>query len=116
MSEPIFINIADDFSAYPVGRDRDDSEKSNGKKFREEHLIPALNQALREHTQLIVSLEGVESIGSSFLEEAFGGVVRNHKWSPADLRSILRIEYEWAGYARAERSIWDHIKNAKPSA
>lgn len=66
-----FIDIASDFSDVPVGRFRTDGPNS-GERFRTEFLVPAL----AEHDVVTVNLDGVEGFGSSFLEEAFGGVVR----------------------------------------
>lgn len=65
------INIARDFSKYPAGRYNDDGPAS-GQAFRERFLLPAL----RGGDSLIIELDGTRGYGSSFLEEAFGGVVR----------------------------------------
>ncbi|KRS11030.1 hypothetical protein XM53_18295 [Roseovarius atlanticus] len=114
MTEAIRISIAEDFSAYPIGRDETDSVESNGKKFRVEFLAPALEQAKADGTQVIVSFEGVESFGSSFLEEAFGGLVRKEGWKSSDLKKFMKIDYDWPGYARFERRLWKHVESAKP--
>ncbi|AXO17623.1 STAS-like domain-containing protein [Providencia stuartii] len=60
-----------DFSKYPGPRYERLGENS-GEKFRDSFLIPAL---LEDH-DLIVDFDGVFGYGSSFLEEAFGGLVR----------------------------------------
>ncbi len=65
------INIAKDFSRYPAGRNIGDGPWS-GAKFREEYLIPALEK----DCDVEVILDGTRGYGSSFLEEAFGGLVR----------------------------------------
>ena len=65
------IVIADDFSPYPAGRYPDDG-KFNGTTFRRNHLVPAL----RESSGVEVVFDGVAGCGSSFLEEAFGGLIR----------------------------------------
>lgn len=70
MSE-ILINIAQNFSRFPGGRHRTDGRFS-GEEFREDFLLPAL----RQHDRVIVNLDGVAGLPSSFLEEAFGGLVR----------------------------------------
>lgn len=114
MTDMSQINIAEDFSAYPIGRDSDDSEDSNGEKFREEFLVPALEQVRNSPGIVEVSFEGVESFGSSFLEEAFGGLVRKCGWTASDLKKKLKITYDWPGYARFERRMWKHIDEAKP--
>lgn len=66
------INIANDFSVFPGGRYPSDG-KYSGEEFRESILIPAL----KSEDSLIVELDGTRGYGSSFLEEAFGGLVRS---------------------------------------
>lgn len=66
------INVAQDFSRYPAGRYVEDGPFS-GAAFRDDILIPALQAGEHIH----VELDGVRGYGSSFLEEAFGGLVRN---------------------------------------
>lgn len=65
------INIAKDFSRYPAGRYISDGPYS-GTKFREDFLIEPLQN--NQHTVII--FDGARGYGSSFLEEAFGGLVR----------------------------------------
>lgn len=65
------ISIARDFSKVPAGRYLSDGDVS-GENFREKVLKPAL-----EAGGLIqIDLDDTEGYGSSFLEEAFGGLVR----------------------------------------
>jgi hypothetical protein len=66
------IHIAQDFARYPFGRYRTDGPYS-GQRFREEFLMPALQQ---DDEEVAVVLDGAIGMGSSFLEEAFGGLVR----------------------------------------
>ena len=63
--------IAEDFSPYPAGRYPEDGE-FNGTTFRRDHLVPALG----EFDRVEVVFDGVAGFGSSFLEEAFGGLIR----------------------------------------
>ena len=66
------INVANDFSRYPAGRYVTDGPYS-GEKFRERILLPALKESPQK---LIIEFDGARGYGSSFLEEAFGGLVR----------------------------------------
>jgi hypothetical protein len=70
--EKTLINIQRDFSRYPAGRYRADGPY-NGERFREDFLIPALNNKAK---QVYIELDGVRGYNSSFLDEAFGGLVR----------------------------------------
>jgi hypothetical protein len=65
------LNIAKDFSRYPAGRVTTDGPYS-GQKFREEFLEPVIKAGKK----LTIELDGTRGYGSSFLEEAFGGLVR----------------------------------------
>lgn len=68
----ITIKIASDFARYPFGRYKDDGPYS-GQRFREEFLEPAL----RDNDKVVVVLDDAVGMGSSFLEEAFGGLIRD---------------------------------------
>lgn len=69
---PIIINVSEDFSRYPAGRYNDDGPHS-GQRFRDDYLKPILIN----NEKAVVKLDGVRGYGSSFLEEAFGGLVRD---------------------------------------
>lgn len=66
----IIINVRE-FSKYPGPRYIHLGEFS-GEEFRQSKLIPALIQ----DDNVTVNFDGVYGYGSSFLEEAFGGLVR----------------------------------------
>jgi hypothetical protein len=65
------INIATEFSRYPAGRHTNDGPNS-GERFRREFLLPVLKTG--QHAK--IKFDGARGYGSSFLEEAFGGLVR----------------------------------------
>lgn len=67
------INLGKEFARYPAGRYRADGPY-NGQKFREDFLIPALKGADYE---IEINLDNARGLKSSFLEEAFGGLVRD---------------------------------------
>ncbi len=80
------INIAHDFSDVPSGRYPADGEY-NGEAFRERFLVPHLQKS-----EIIdVVLDNTEGYGSSFLEEAFGGLVRVNHFSKDFLRKHLNL-------------------------
>ncbi len=82
----ITIDIGKDFSRYPYGRYRDDGPYS-GQNFREKLLAPAL----QKHAKVIVILDTASGMGSSFLEEAFGGLVREG-FDKNDLTTRLELQ------------------------
>ncbi|ELE9244502.1 TPA: STAS-like domain-containing protein [Enterobacter hormaechei subsp. xiangfangensis] len=82
------IVIAKDFSDCPFGRYKSDSNFS-AQAFSEDYLIPAL----KNYDVVTVVLDGVFGYGSSFLEEAFGGLLR-YGFSSIDLKTKLNIVSE----------------------
>lgn len=64
-------SVSRKFSRHPAGRFYSDGP-SNGQKFRDEVLEPIIKQ--QKKTKII--FDGARGAGSSFLEEAFGGLVR----------------------------------------
>lgn len=83
------INVARGFTRFPSGRFKRNGSTS-GEAFREDFLEPPL----KEGQSISVELDGTIGYGSSFLEEAFGGLVRSLKISPSDLEVKLKLVSE----------------------
>lgn len=75
------------FSSKPFGRYRGDSEYS-AEAFREDILIPELLQ----DQVVTVDLSGSNLYGSSFLEEAFGGL--KSRFSEDELKRKLLVKHD----------------------
>lgn len=71
----IRISIARDFTSLPGPRYIREGTFS-GEQFRTEKLLPAFEQALVSKQKIEVLLDGTIGYGTSFLEESFGGLVR----------------------------------------
>lgn len=89
MSEKM-ISIATDYSTSPAGRTPADGP-FNGQRFRDDVLVPALREAIAHDTVLVVDMDGAFSYSSSFLEEAFGGLVRANTFSATDIKKYLQL-------------------------
>lgn len=98
------ISIAKDFSPTPAGRYRDDGPFP-GEKFRDDLLLPALKG---DNSTVAVELDGTAGFGSSFLEEAFGGLVRCGL-DAATLRRRLVIRSSHPSYISR---VWNYIEHA----
>ena len=83
----VIINIALDFNQYPAGRFKTDGPYS-GEGFREKCLVPAL----KENDRVTVILDSVPGYGSSFLEEAFGGLIRTEGFSIDEITAKLHLK------------------------
>ncbi|WP_136477020.1 STAS-like domain-containing protein [Pseudomonas sp. DG56-2] len=81
------ICVTKQFSEYPAGRYRKDGSFS-GEVFRDDWLAPYLGR----HDIVEIDLDGAMGYGSSFLEEAFGGLVRKHHLEPSVLRKKLKFK------------------------
>jgi hypothetical protein len=99
------ITISTEFSEYPAGRYREDGDHS-GEVFREDILIPKL----RSYDLVEINLDGSMGYGSSFLEEAFGGLVRLRKFSKELLHKKLKFNYKEDPMVIDE--IWHYIDTA----
>lgn len=81
------ISIAKEFSRTPGGRYRKHGAFS-GEEFRERILWPALHDEGNDADIVEVNFDGVAGMPSSFLEEAFGGLVRK------DVASAKRLRFK----------------------
>ncbi len=83
------INVAKDFTRFPSGRYKKNGDTS-GEAFREKFLEgPVANKE-----PVTIELDGTIGYGSSFLEEAFGGLVRKLQPSRSDLQPLLTLVSE----------------------
>ena len=104
----MFIDIARDFSDIPMGITAEDGPYS-AERLREELLIPNLAKATKTEP-LVVSIDGLDGYASSFLEEAFGGIIRKTTYTHDDLRELLRIQSAPENGIYRE-IIWHHIEH-----
>jgi len=82
----INISIAKDFSATPGGRFNRDGPYS-GEAFRQRFLEPAIDAG----EVVVVDLDQVAGLPSSFLEEAFGGLFRRGNVPLGTILSNVRV-------------------------
>lgn len=69
------IKIATDFSRIPGARFLSEGDFP-GEEFREKILLPKLKEAIEKKEKLEIDLDGTAGLGTSFLEESFGGLIR----------------------------------------
>ena len=80
------VNVAKNYTRFPSGRFKRNGSTS-GEAFRQRFL----EEPLREGKKVTVELDGTIGYGSSFLEEAFGGLVRALQIAPNDLKPRLHF-------------------------
>ena len=99
------INIAEDFSEIPGARYYDDGDFS-GQEFREKFL----EKEFDKYDVIEINLDGTEGYATSFLEEAFGGLVRIVKDKEKVLTKLTFISTEEPNLIE---EIMSYIKEAK---
>lgn len=98
----VTISVASDFSRFPSGRTPEDS-KYSGQAFREKFLVGPLSAG----QQVVVQLDGAIGYGSSFLDEAFGGLVRDCGLAVSAVKALLRLE---SHDPTLPEEIWSYIE------
>jgi len=99
------ISIAVEYTKTPAGRYYSDGSFT-GERFREEFLYPALTK----NDEVEIDLDDTLGYGSSYLEEAFGGLIREKNMDINELKDKLRIISSRALY---ENRIWQYLKDAQ---
>ena len=73
----MIFSVAREFTDTPGPRYRKQG-KFSGEEFRELFLEPLFKQYMLSGTKIEIDLDGVYGYPTSFLEEAFGGLVRKY--------------------------------------
>lgn len=88
MTTSYTINVVKDFNKKPYGRYPDDGVGC-GEYFRKKLLAPKL----REYDRVHVILDGYNRYGRSFLDEAFGGLIRAEGFTWDELQNKLTYSH-----------------------
>ena len=105
------ITIATDYTAVPGGRFAKYGPFS-GEDFRDNVLSPAL----KEHDRVVVNLDGTKTLMSSFLEEAFGGLIRERGFSYEVLKTKLVVQASAPRYSIYMKMIEQNLTDAAAEA
>lgn len=73
-------------------------------------ITPLIRQALREKKSFLIDLDGASGYGTSFLEEVFGGLIREEHFKYKELKGCLKIKSEEE--PELEDEIWEYIIDA----
>ncbi|WP_083800725.1 STAS-like domain-containing protein [Rhodobacter ferrooxidans] len=103
------INIAKDYTRFPGGRYPEDG-KGNGTSFRKKFLVPVMKSG--DHA--VVILDGAAGYPSSFLDEAFAGLVRKEGFSAESVLKALRFQATDPGFSRFIEMIESYVRSATP--
>ena len=86
-NDSYIISICSDFSKFPGGR-YDSDGPNNAQRFKREVLLPALDQ----YEFIEIDFEGIAGVGSSFLEETFGGLIRDNGFSADEIYRRIKFK------------------------
>lgn len=85
------ISVLKDFTRAPGPRYIFEG-KNSGELFRENLLVPKLREAIARKTVLQIDLDGTAGYGTSFLEEVFGGLIREDKLEFSTIKRTLKFK------------------------
>ncbi|SRR5258706_241743 len=88
--ESIEIKIARDYTSTPGPRYIKEGDFS-GEFFRQKILYPSFQRAISEGKKIVVVLDETAGYGTSFLEESFGGLIREEKMNYKSIIDNLKI-------------------------
>ena len=102
------FSIATQFSRTPSARLESEGQFS-GESLRK-MISPLIKECITKKEKFIIDLDGTSGYGTSFLEEVFGGLVREEKISFDDLKSYLFIKSDEEEELIEE--CWSYISDA----
>ncbi|MDE0471424.1 MAG: STAS-like domain-containing protein [Ekhidna sp.] len=111
--ESIEIKIATDFNYTPGPRYIEEG-KNSGEQFRREILANAFKTAIAKNKKVIIDLDGTDGYGTSFLEESFGGLIRNDKIDYNEIINRLEIISNEEEYIKED--VYEYIEDAHNEA
>ncbi len=111
--ESITFKIAKDFFPTPGPRYIHEGPYS-GELLRQTKFFTLFHDAIRDNKKIIVDLDGTPGYGTSFLEEIFGGLIREHKLDYAQIISHLDIISEEEPYLKDD--IYHYLSEANEKA
>ncbi|MBC6438636.1 MAG: DUF4325 domain-containing protein [Rhodobacteraceae bacterium] len=104
------ITISKDYTRFPGGRYVEDGA-GNGTTFREDFMKPEM--ARQDGSVIRVVLDGAAGYPSSFLEEAFGGLVRVDGFAAKDVLNRFEFVANEPGFARYIELIKQYVRQAQ---
>lgn len=85
------FSIAENFSKFPGPRYVKEG-KYSGEELRKQTLRNIVKEAIKNKRSLLIDLDGTKGYGTSFLEEVFGGLIREDGISLKDFNDIITFK------------------------
>lgn len=101
--------VSEQFSKTPSARTEKEG-KHPGVNLRSA-LAPLIKKCIEDAEELTIELDGTHGYGTSFLEEVFGGLIREEHFRYEDLKNTLNFISEEEPELIDE--IWQDIEDAR---
>lgn len=88
----MYFKVATEFSKTPSARTESEG-KHPGEGLRA-MLVPLIKECLEKGENLTIDLDGTSGYGTSFLEEVFGGLIREEHFSYENLQILNFVSLE----------------------
>ena len=112
-TEMMLLSIERDFSDCPGHRYIKDGNHS-GELFRDTILVVYIEKALSRKLKLLIDLDGTYGMCPGFLEETFGGLIREKGYSKETLTNLIIFKSQESKYNIEDiLGYWDDAENAK---
>ena len=111
--DTVTFKIATDFSPTPGPRYKHEGANS-GELLRTTKFFQFFDDAIKGKKQIIVDLDGTAGYGTSFLEEIFGGLIREHHLDYNEIIKRLTIKTDEEPYLKDD--IFQYLKDAHEKA
>ena len=106
--DKIIFKVVKEFSRTPSARIAKEG-RYPGTDLRSK-ITPLIRLALQENNMFLIDLDGASGYGTSFLEEVFGGLIREEHFKHKELEKCLEIKSDEEPELVDE--IWEYIKDA----
>ncbi|WMN11923.1 STAS-like domain-containing protein [Marivirga salinae] len=103
------LKIAQDYTTTPGPRYIKEGSWS-GEKLRNEIVFPQVSESIKKNEKIEIDLDGTAGYGTSFLEEVFGGLIRENKLDYDELVEFIEIKSDEEPYLIED--IFEYLKDA----
>ncbi len=97
--------ISSEYSEFPGSRYINECMHS-GEDFRKNHLSKIVKECLDNNQTLLIDLDGTAGYSTAFLEEAFGGLIREEQFNFREVMRTLNFKSDEEPYLIKEIIIY----------
>lgn len=115
--ETRIFSLSSDYSLFPGPRYITEGPFS-GEDFRKNNFLKIVEECIEKGQKLTIDLDGTNGYGTSFLEETFGGLIRENGYSLETLVSLFEFKSDEEPYLiddikKYMKDAWESKKSSK---